>query len=131
MMLLLAVAGGTGAVARFLVDAAVARRSSFRVPLGTLLINVSGSLLLGLVTGLAVGADPASRSASVKTVLGTGFCGGYTTFSTASVETVRLWLAEGVGTGAWYAAATLVLSVAAATLGLLLGHLVATGTATL
>jgi CrcB protein len=124
MMLLLAVAGGLGAVTRFLVDTLVARHNPFRVPLGTLVINISGSLLLGILTGLVTSTDPASAAVSVKAVIGTGFCGGYTTFSTASVESVRLWLAEGATTGAKYAALTLVGSVAAAAAGLALGSFV-------
>ncbi|MFM6851691.1 MAG: fluoride efflux transporter FluC [Terrabacter sp.] len=120
-ILLLAAAGGLGAVCRFLADAVVARRNPFRMPLGTLLINVTGSLLLGVLTGMLTAAPPDSTGATVRGVLGTGFCGGYTTFSTASVETVRLWLAEGRSTGVGYAAATLVASVAAAALGLWLG----------
>jgi CrcB protein len=122
-MLLLALAGGLGAVTRFLVDALVARHNPFRVPLGTMLINVTGSLVLGLVTGLIVLRSPESTGATVRAILGTGFCGGYTTFSTASVETVRLWIAEGRGTGLGYAATTLVGSVGAAALGLGLAHL--------
>lgn len=121
MMLLLAIAGGLGAVTRFLVDALVARHSPFRVPLGTLVVNVSGSLLLGILTGLVTGSDPASAAVTAKAVVGTGFCGGYTTFSTASVESVRLWLAEGATTGIRYAAVTLLGSVAAASAGLALG----------
>ncbi len=124
MMLLLALAGGLGAVARFEVDTALARRNPLRIPLGTLVINVSGSLLLGVLTGLLASADPESPPAAVKAVLGIGFCGGYTTFSTASVESVRLWLAEGATTGARYAALTLVGSVVAAAAGLALGALV-------
>ena len=123
-MLLLAVAGGLGAVCRFLADAFVARHHPFRVPLGTLLINVTGSLLLGVLVGALTAGAPESTGASVRAVLGTGFCGGYTTFSTASVETVRLWMAEGRSTGVGYAAATLVGSVAAAAVGLWLGGLV-------
>lgn len=121
MMLLVAVAGGLGAVTRFLVDTLVARRNPFRVPLGTLVINISGSLLLGILTGLVTSTDPATAAVSVKAVVGTGFCGGYTTFSTASVESVRLWLAEGATTGVRYAALTLVGSVAAAAAGFALG----------
>jgi CrcB protein len=124
MMLLLALGGGLGAVTRFVVDAVVARRNPFRVPLGTMLINVTGSLVLGLVTGLLVAGSTGSASATVRAVLGTGFCGGYTTFSTASVETVRLWVAEGRSTGVRYAAVTLVGSLVAAAVGLGLAHLV-------
>ena len=123
--LFLALAGGLGAAARFVVDALVARHSSFRVPLGTVVINVTGSFLLGLVTGLFALGSPVSAGATVKAVLGTGFCGGYTTFSTASVEVTRLWVAEGRRTGMGYAAATLAGSVAGAALGIGLGHLIA------
>ena len=122
--LLLALAGGLGATSRFVTDTLVARHNPFRVPLGTIVVNISGSFVLGLVTGLVALGPADSTAATVKAVLGTGFCGGYTTFSTASVETVRLWLAEDRTTGIRYAAVTLVASVAAAALGLTLGHLI-------
>jgi CrcB protein len=80
-------AGATGALARFLLDASIKQwwRSPF--PLATVVINVTGSLLLGVLAGIVLfhGA-----SSAWQTVVGTGFCGGYTTFSTASFETVRL-----------------------------------------
>lgn len=121
---LLALAGGLGAASRFVADATVARHNPLRVPLGTIVINVTGSFLLGLLTGLFALDSPDSGGAAAKAVIGTGFCGGYTTFSTASVEAARLWAAEGRATGIRYAAATLVTSVVAAATGLALGHLI-------
>lgn len=88
-VLLLALAGGLGAVARFVLDGVVATRAAGRgrYPLGTTVINLSGSFLLGLLAGLAAGR---LLSAPELLVLGTGFLGGYTTFSTAAFEVVRL-----------------------------------------
>ena len=85
--LLVALFGGLGAMTRFFVDGAVRGRSTAAYPVGTTLINLSGSLLLGLVTALALGA---AFGEEWRLILGTGFLGGYTTFSTASFETVRL-----------------------------------------
>jgi CrcB protein len=80
-------AGSVGAAARFVVDGTVRSRVTSRVPVGTIVINLTGSLLLGFLTGLVV----FHRAPSALTlVAGTGLCGGYTTFSTASFETVRL-----------------------------------------
>lgn len=115
-LLLVSAAGGVGAVARFLLDT-LTRRLTTRFPLGTLLINTTGSLLLGLVTGLA-GGPLAGR---LHVVLGTGFLGGYTTFSTASVETVRLVRERRRMTAAAYGIGMLALSVVLATAGLWLG----------
>ena len=81
------VAGSAGAVARFLIDGAVRRRVTGPLPVGTILINISGSLILGFLTGLVLYHGAPDR---LTLVAGTGFCGGYTTFSTASFETVRL-----------------------------------------
>jgi CrcB protein len=81
------VAGAVGAPARYLVDVAVSDRVRGATPLGTLIVNVSGSLALGVLTGLALYHGFPNTS---RIVLGTGFCGAYTTFSTFTFETVRL-----------------------------------------
>ena len=83
----LSVAGGVGAGCRFVVDGLVKGRVRTAFPLGTAIINVTGSFLLGLVTGLALAH---TLPPEWRLILGTGFLGGYTTFSTASFETVRL-----------------------------------------
>lgn len=118
--LLVAVGGGLGAVARMWLGTVVERVNPLPVPLGTLLINVTGSFALGVLTAVVADhlADPVYAM-----VLGTGFLGGYTTFSTASVETARLVEGE---RRSWlpavaYAAAILVLSVGAALAGYLVG----------
>lgn len=110
-------AGGLGAVARVVLDGALTARRPHPLPWPTLLVNVTGSLLLGLLTGLVLfHAAPAE----LRTVLGTGFCGGYTTFSTASVATVRLAEGRRPGLAALNAAGTLALTCLAAALGLAL-----------
>ena len=116
-VLLVLLAGGAGAVARFVVDGAVRARRDTAFPWATLLINVTGSLLLGVLTGLV---EARSAPGALRTVLGTGFCGGYTTFSTASFETVRLLQRGRYAAAAGNAAATLGLTVAAATAGIAL-----------
>lgn len=117
-LVLLALAGGLGAVVRFVLDGWAKARFGGERPWGTIGINLTGSFLLGLLTGLGLyhGVPEAWRA-----VLGTGFLGGYTTFSTASFETVRLaqerrWtmaLVNGLG--------MLVAAVVLAGLGLWLG----------
>jgi len=116
----MAVAGGVGAACRLLVDGIVRNRIRIAYPLGTLIINVSGSLLLGFVTGLALSQ---LVSDDWKTILGTGLLGGYTTFSTASFETVRLIQERRYSAALTNGLGMLVLSVAAAYLGLWLGGL--------
>ena len=87
----IAVAGAAGALARYALEGAVSRKTGGGFPWGTFVVNVTGSFFLGLLTGLGLyHAFPATP----KAVLGTGFCGAYTTFSTFSLETVRL-LEEG------------------------------------
>lgn len=119
--LLVAVAGGLGAVARFVLDGVIRSRFATLVPAGTFVINVSGSLLLGFVTGLVlVKAEPDD----VRVVLGTGFLGGYTTFSTAIIETVRLMQQRRWAAVALNGVLMLLLGLAAAALGVFLGTLV-------
>ncbi|WP_029145270.1 fluoride efflux transporter FluC [Microbacterium luticocti] len=121
LALTVALAGGIGAACRMVLDGVVKDRTRMPYPLGTTVINVTGSFLLGVVTGLAAGLGPWA------VVLGTGLLGGYTTFSTASYETVRL-----AQQGRWRAAAMngfgmLVLALLAAWFGLWLGGLVGLG----
>ena len=74
--------GGADAVARFVLDGAVAARAARTFPWGTLAVNLSGAFVLGLITGAALGGDGLR-------VLGTGLLGAYTTFSTWVLEAHR------------------------------------------
>lgn len=85
-LLWVSLAGGAGAAARFVVDGAIRHRWGSTFPWATLTVNVTGALLLGVVTGVVLAGGPGTLAA----VVGVGVCGGYTTFSTASFETVRL-----------------------------------------
>lgn len=87
LFLAVAFAGGLGAATRFVVDGALRAARAWSLPWATFIINVSGSALLGAVTALAVATILPEQW---RLIVGTGFLGGYTTFSTASVETVRL-----------------------------------------
>ena len=113
-MILIALGGGLGALIRYLVDTAVntaARRRwpKLGLPLGTALINITGSLLLGLFAGWLMFR---TGDASWKLAIGTGLLGGFTTFSTASVEAARLIIA-----GRWQAAIVHALGMMIAALG--------------
>jgi CrcB protein len=112
-----ALAGGAGAIARYVLDDRIRARWPVTFPVGTLAINLSGSLLLGLLVGLVMAHG---ASVDLKTIAGTGFCGGYTTFSAASVETVRLAQQQRWVACLSYAAASIVLAVLAVALGLAL-----------
>jgi fluoride exporter len=104
------VAGGFGAVLRFLVDGAVARRAALSFPLGTLTVNISGAALLGLLGGLAL-------SRHVALVADTAFIGSYTTFSTWMLETQRLGEEHQVRGAVTNLVASVVFGIAAALLG--------------
>ncbi|WP_284978954.1 fluoride efflux transporter CrcB [Arthrobacter sp. fls2-241-R2A-200] len=114
-VVLLALAGGLGAIARFVVDGLLRAKVRTALPWPTILINISGSALLGFLAGLVMrGAAPQS----LQLVLGTGLMGGYTTFSTASLETVRLVQSGRTGLALVNALGSMVAGVLAAALGL-------------
>ena len=79
--------GAVGAPSRYLLDGYVYSRTGGEYPWGTFIINAAGSLVLGVLTGLALdhGLNP-----TAELILGTGFCGAFTTFSTFTFDTVRL-----------------------------------------
>ena len=86
MVVWVALAGAAGALVRFGVHAAVQSRTTSRFPYGTVVVNITGSLVLGLIVGFVTyqGMD-----ADVRTIAGTGFLGAYTTFSSYAYEYSR------------------------------------------
>ena len=108
-------AGGLGAAARYLLDQGVPERWRKRFPWGILVVNLSGSFALGVVTGAAL-AEP------LTAILATGFLGGYTTFSTASLDTVRLFRERRFGAALLNGLGMLCATVGLAVLGIMLGQ---------
>ena len=111
------VAAAVGAPARYVIDGLVQDHTDGAFPWGTLVVNVSGCLILGVITGLGMYHDLGSTT---RTVLGTGGMGAYTTFSTFSFETVRLAEEGAVNAAFRNVAASLVIGLAAASAGLAL-----------
>ncbi|TXG92951.1 fluoride efflux transporter CrcB [Rhodococcus rhodnii] len=109
--------GALGAVCRSVVDGVIAARTKVGFPWATFAINVSGSLLLGVLTAMTLEGDIAH---TWLTLLGVGFCGGYTTFSTASFETVRLMQRRRFGLAVMYACGSVGVTIAVAALGFVL-----------
>lgn len=118
LFLAVAAAGGIGAATRLVLDGVVRSHIRTSFPLGTVLVNVTGSLLLGFLTGLTLAQ---LLPAEWHAVLGAGFLGGYTTFSTASYETVRLIQERRPGAALLHGLGMLVSSCAAAAVGLWVG----------
>jgi len=114
--LLVIIGSALGGMARYGVSGAVARRIGETFPLGTLVVNVSGSFLVGIFAAVIAAGDGAARS-----LLMTGICGGYTTFSSFSLQTLALardgeWWRAGVNVIASFA-----FCLAAAAAGFVLG----------
>ncbi len=111
--LLVLVGGAVGAPTRYLADLAVQRLHATAFPWGTWVVNVFGSFVLGTVVAAGQGW--------ATTLVGTGFCGALTTFSTFGYETVRLSEEGETATALWYVVASLAAGLLAATLGWTLG----------
>jgi fluoride exporter len=88
ILLAVAVGSAAGGTVRYIVGAAVQERAGTTFPLGTLVINITGSILLGFILRYAM--ESAAVTSEVRSLLTTGFCGGYTTFSTFSWECAEL-----------------------------------------
>jgi fluoride exporter len=109
-----ALIGGAGSIARFLVDGAISAAVGRDFPFGTMVVNISGAVILGLLTGLALGHDEALLA-------GTAAVGSYTTFSTWMLETQRLAEERQYRKAVVNVVISLVLGVAAAAVGRLIG----------
>ena len=113
-------ASAAGASARYLLDGLVTERTDGAFHWGTFLINVSGSFVLGTLTGLGLHHG---LTRVPRVVLGTGFCGAYTTFSTFTFQTVRLLEKGASGAAVRYAFGTLIAAACAGAAGLALATL--------
>ena len=113
MLWYIATGSALGGVVRYLV--AVAFHRPTPLPIGTLLVNITGSLLLGILARYATAAH--GWSPEIRAFLTIGFCGGYTTFSTFSLEVAELLRVHAYGRAAGYAGLSAGLSIAAVFLG--------------
>jgi CrcB protein len=117
-----AAGGAVGSVCRYLLGAWLQGRADVAFPVGTLVVNVSGSLVLGFLLRYAL-ASP-GVTPEVRALLTTGFCGGYTTFSTFSYETIALMEDGDYRRAAIYVIASVVVSLAATLLGIAAANVV-------
>jgi fluoride exporter len=106
----IAIGAAVGGVSRYYLSAAVQHRMGSSFPWGTLVINVTGSLVLGFLMRYAISTP--SVSVEMRALLTTGFCGGYTTFSTYSYETAALIEDGQLGRAGTYALASMLLALA-------------------
>jgi fluoride exporter len=115
-VVLVLVGAMVGAPLRYLTDRLVQSRHDSAFPWGTLAVNIAGSLVLGVLSGSGLAATSA-----LTILVGTGFCGALTTYSTFSYETVRLAQQRAY----FYAAANVLVSVVAGVGAVLIGYTVA------
>jgi CrcB protein len=113
-LLLVLIGGAVGAPARYVTDVVIQSRHRAPFPWGTFAVNATGSLLLGLVAG-------AAPSAEVAALIGTGFCGALTTYSTFGFEIVRLVEEGRARVAATYVVLSLLVGLAAVSLGWWIG----------
>jgi CrcB protein len=116
MIWFVALGSALGGVTRYLLGGWIQQRAGTAFPIQTLLINVTGSLLLGFLQRYAL--ESVAISPEIRTMLTIGFCGGYTTFSTFSFETVRMLEDGDWKRAALYMSLSVILSVGAAVLGI-------------
>ena len=112
--------GAIGSLIRLLVGAAIQQKVGLAFPLGTLVINITGSVLLGFIMRFVL--DTTAVTPVMRAFLTTGLCGGYTTFSTFSFETVDLVRQGLYGRAGAYVTSSVVLGLGGAFAGFALAH---------
>jgi fluoride exporter len=121
--LAVAVGGAIGSVGRFWLTIVMTALTGPRFPWGTLLINVAGSFVIGLVAGFTLTPARVAVHPDVRIFLMTGVCGGFTTFSAFSLQTLELMQSGDIAPALGYAISSVVLCVVATYAGWALGRL--------
>ncbi len=120
MLWYVAIGSAVGGVSRFVLGGLIQRLVATSFPTGTLVINITGSLLLGFIVRYA--ADTAAMTPEIRAFLTVGFCGGYTTFSTFSYEALAMLEDGDWRRGSFYIVASLVGSLVATFAGFVLAR---------
>jgi CrcB protein len=118
-ILLVGLGGGIGSIFRFLTSLSAARYAVYGFPLGTFIANVLGCFVLGICVGI-FGKNP-SENENLKLLFVTGFCGGYTTFSTFASENIQLLQQQNYTMLVIYTITSLLIGFLAVAIGLNLG----------
>ncbi|MEP0320549.1 MAG: fluoride efflux transporter CrcB [Bauldia litoralis] len=116
--LLVFIGGGLGAASRHGVNLVAMRAIGINFPWGTLIVNVAGSVLMGLIAGWLAFRAGANWTQHARLLLTTGFLGGFTTFSAFSLDSALLWERGEPGLAAAYILANVILSIGGLLLGL-------------
>ncbi len=122
MLIWIAIGGAAGSVTRYLLGGAAERATHISFPAGTLMVNVLGCFLIGVLTHQYMNSP---TSPFMRAALITGFCGGFTTFSAFSIETVALIQGGSYGRAAAYIVMSVTLSIAATFAGIAASRAVA------
>ena len=112
--------GGLGSIVRFLLGRWITGLHQINFPFGTLVVNIVACFILGFIVGLA--DHKQVMSADMRVFWAIGFCGGFSTFSTFSYETLQLFQQPAVGSGLLYVVASVALCVGATLLGIVVGR---------
>lgn len=120
ILLYIALGSAVGGVLRYLLGLTIQQSAGVDFPLGTLVINITGSLLLGFLYRYAL--DNPAISTEVRLMLTVGLCGGYTTFSSFSLESVRLLQDGQIGKALLYVGLSVMLCLVATGVGMAMGR---------
>ncbi len=119
-VLFVALGGAFGSVARYVAGVIVARYTQHILPYATFVVNLLGALIIGMLAGWLLRYPDSETHNNLRLLLATGFCGGFTTFSSFSLETFNLIRAGHMAVAAGYIAGSVVLCLALTALGFML-----------
>lgn len=118
-----ALGSALGGVVRFGISSILAQRFGEKMPIGTLLVNISGSFLIGLLAALSARNESFHAATGLRQFLMIGVCGGYTTFSAFSLQTLEMLKAGQIWQPGLYVVGSVVLCIGGAAVGYFVGQL--------